>query len=702
MSQSTPTFSKKRLLVTSALPYANGGLHLGHLVEHVQTDIFVRAHKLLGRDVLYVCGDDTHGAPIEINARKLGLTPEEMVARFEAEHVRDFKRFGIEFDGYYGTHHDTNRQFVELIYERLKQKNLFEKRAVEQLYCGQDQRFLPDRFVRGQCPKCGAQDQYGDTCEVCGATYTPADLKEPKCALCGQTPLLKQTEHLFFKLEQCRPELVEWLNSDNQHIQPEVRKSLANWLGEPLKDWCITRDAPYFGFKVPDRPHQYFYVWLDAPIGYIAAAKRAAEALGRSFDDYWLSDDSDVVHVIGKDIVYFHALFWPAILKNAGFQLPRKVHVHGMLRVDGEKMSKSRGTFINAHTFAEHLDPQYLRYYFAAKLGDGVDDLDLSVGEFVNRINADLINKIVNLVSRVTTFVHKNFAGKLSAVPHTLLSERVSRHVHDAYFSFAEMNHAQGVHHVLQIAEYGNSYFQGEGQSANHYGKPPWTLIKESSEQAQEVASLTIHICQALAIALKPVLPHLAAQIEDVLNVPHGHALTPLFALSASHCINAPARLLERVETQAFDAIIDASKESLKVIEQPGLSTPPSKGAKIMESENQPLAPTKPAVDYEQFAALDFRAGKIVAAERVAKSDKLLKLWVDIGEKSPRIVVAGIGLAYQSYEVVGRSVICLANLKPAKLMGIESQGMLLAAGSGGQNLWLSALPDDVAPGSCVQ
>lgn len=701
MSQAKP----RTIVVTSGLPYGNGSIHLGHLVEYTQTDIYVRALKAMGHDAMYVCGDDQHGTPIELNARKRGMAPEAMVEMFQKEHLEDFTKFGISFDGYFGTHSEVNRAYAEEFYRNLKAAKLLDEREMSQLFCNKDQRFLPDRYVRGTCPKCATTDQYGDVCEKCGTTYAPTDLKEPRCALCGEPPVLKATQHLYFKLDACKAELVEWLDHPGR-LQGEIRNFVGGWLDQGLQDWCITRDGPYFGFSVPDMPNKFFYVWLDAPIGYIGATHRAAEKSGRGkafVDRVWRRTSGDdasveIVHVIGKDIVYFHALFWPAMLAKAGFRLPTKLHVHGMLRVNGEKMSKSRGTFINAKTFAEHLDPQYLRYYYASKLTSKPEDVDLAFEDFVNRVNAELINKVVNLYSRVVPFVNVRFAGMLSTSlgsAYAAEQARVRQLVADARAAYDRIDLAAAVAAMLEIADIGNKAFQD--------GKP-WEIIKSDAGKAQDLCTFVVNVCKAVTIILRPVLPDLAAATERMLNVGAVDFSSPLFDLLGVK-IGEAQRLLERIDKTAIDKIVEASVVSETPANVPavpaaspatGVSTPApvASGPVVLEP--------KAEITYDQFAATELRAAKIVSAERVPKSDKLLKLKVDVGEPEHRQVLAGIGLRYQPEELVGKVAVCVVNLKPAKLMGQESRGMMLAAGPGGKDLSLVELPASTPPGSAVK
>lgn len=545
--------SHSPILVTSALPYANGSIHLGHLVEYIQTDILVRFYKLTGRDAIYLCADDTHGTPIEINARKMGISPEELIARFYEEHQQDFRDFQIAFDEYYTTHSPENYKHATYIFQRLKEQGHIETREVEQLYCEEDRRFLPDRYIRGTCPNCGAPDQYGDVCEACGSTYEPTDLIEPKCALCGNPPVIRRSLHYFFRLRDFESFLRDWI-AEPGRVQPEIRRYIENWISEGLRDWDISRDGPYFGFKIPGEEDKYFYVWLDAPVGYIATTEKYCQRVGRNFDEYWHNPDARIIHVIGKDIVYFHTLFWPAMLKGAGYTLPSRVIVHGFLTVNGEKMSKSRGTFITARTYLNHLDPQYLRYYYAAKLSDRPDDLDLNFDDFVYRVNAELVNKIANLVSRVVPFVRKRFEGRLGHLPsdETLIDEvfQKARTVLE-YYEALQFNRA--VESIVDIAELGNKYFQDSA---------PWSVFKEDPGRAQQICTLTANICAIVAALIKPVLPQYSTKVEGILNL-DSLTLRDLSEITVvDHEVGPFETLVERVDPEKIDAMVRASADS--------------------------------------------------------------------------------------------------------------------------------------------
>jgi len=547
--------------------------------------------------------------------------------------------------------------------------------------------------VKGTCPKCGTKDQYGDVCEHCGTTYQPTELTDPRCVMCNTTPVLRSSEHAFIVLERARPEITAWLDKPG-HVQPEIRNFLETWLKEGLKDWCITRDGPYFGFTVPDMPDKYFYVWLDAPIGYIAATHRMAEQGGLNPDVYWRDPSTQITHVIGKDIVYFHAIFWPALLAGAGFTLPEKLHVHGMLRVAGEKMSKTRGTFINAKTFAEHLDPQYLRFYYASKLSAKVEDIDLSLEEFSNRVNAELVNKIANLYSRVVPFVGTKLDGRLGKNSGESLPEaaEVKRLLAAAQKSFLAIDHAAAIQSVLQIADIGNKYFQDS---------KPWEKLKTDVEATRDICTFVINVCKAVTIGIKAVLPQIAEATEAMLACGPVDFQSQLFDL-VDRPIGPTQRLIDRIEFKQLEAIVEASKipdtsAPVSVSASAASPAPVAATAPIKSAE-----PAKAEITYDQFAVTELKAARILSAERVPKSDKLIKLQCDVGEGAPRQVVSGIGLAFTPEQVVGKVVVLVTNLKPAKLMGQESRGMLLAAGPGGKELSLVELPAETVPGSAVK
>jgi methionyl-tRNA synthetase len=536
------------ILITSALPYANGSIHLGHLVEYIQTDILVRFLKLTGRDVAYMCADDTHGTPVEVKARQLGVSPEELVSLYHEEHQQDFRDFHIEFDCFYTTNSPENQAHSEKIFERLREKGHIVKRPVAQYYCESDARFLPDRFIRGTCPNCNAGEQYGDVCEVCGTTYNPTDLTDPRCAICGTAPVIRESVHYFFTLSVYESFLREWIATPGR-LQPEIRRFIENWFKEGLRDWDISRDGPYFGFKIPGEDNKFFYVWLDAPVGYIATTEKYCRETGRDFNAYWIDSKARICHVIGKDIVYFHTLFWPAMLKGADYSLPSRVMVHGFLTINGEKMSKSRGTFINARDYLNHLDPQYLRYYYAAKLNSQPDDIDLNLEDFATRVNAELVNKIANLVSRVVPFVNKQFAGKLTGIPRG--SEETVRQMLDRVplvrAHYESMDFARAVQEIVAISDIANKYFQDNA---------PWELMKSDPAAAQEVCTLAVNACRTVAALIKPVLPRLASDVERILRIPELTFEDAVAFSLLNHDIGPFERLVERVDPKNVEALI--------------------------------------------------------------------------------------------------------------------------------------------------
>lgn len=674
------------LLVTSALPYANGPAHLGHLVEQIQTDVFVRFNRLLGREVLYVCAADTHGTPIEVNARKLGVDPAEMVERFRQEHARDSGGFGISWDIFYTTHSEENREYAARVFESLKKGGYVFEQSVEQFFCETDQRFLPDRFVKGSCPNCGAADQYGDVCERCNKTYEPVDLREPFCVLCGNKPVRRSSTHYFVRLGQ----FTDFLRSFADTLQPEVRNYVTRWLDEGLKDWCVSRDGPYFGFQIPDTD-KFFYVWLDAPIGYISSLVHLAKERGFDPQRFWpgVVDQSargtagaEVVHFIGKDIVYFHTLFWPAMLHAAGFALPAKVHVHGMLNMGGAKMSKSRGRMITAREWLDALDPSYLRYYLAANLGPALDDIEFSQDELRNRVNSQLVNNIGNLVNRTLKFAKANFEGRLSQ-PSPLEDEEraeLDGYVRQAKVAFAEVNYREAVRHIEAYASWFNEFLQNRAQ--------PWKTIKTDRERAQADVTLVANAAKALATLLAPIVPRFSEAIFQQLGIAaQGWDQGVSFDL-ADHSIGTPEALLPPLDAEVLEKLF-APKEAPQAPEQ---------APAVVE----PVEPLEPEIVYDDFAKIDLRVGLVVNAEKVPKADKLLKVTVDVGEGEPRTIAAGIALSYQPEELVGRRVVVVANLAPRKLRGIESRGMLLAASGGPRGLTLAEVPEDAAPGSRVK
>ena len=682
--------SRRKILVTSALPYANGPIHLGHLVEYIQTDIWARFQKMRGHNCIYVCADDAHGTPIMLHAQKKGISPEALIGQVAQEHQADFADFNINFDNYHSTHSEENREIATAIYQHLQEGGHIESRTITQAYDPEKEMFLPDRFIKGECPRCGAEDQHGDSCEVCGATYSPTELKNPVSVVSGATPIEKETEHFFFKLPDFEGMLQYWIKQG--HIQDEIAAKLKEWFDAGLQDWDITRDAPYFGFEIPDAPGKYFYVWLDAPIGYIASFKHLCNQRDDlDFDEFWKKDSkTELYHFIGKDIAYFHTLFWPATLTGSGYRTPSAVWCHGFLTVNGQKMSKSRGTFIMARTYLDHLNPEYLRYYFAAKLGSGIDDIDLNMDDFMARVNSDLVGKVVNIASRCAGFINKRFEGKLSAkLPDTDLHEAfviAGNKIADMY-ERREFGHAMRA--IMLLADKANQYIDD---------KKPWVLIKEQErdKEVQDICTMGLNLFRIIMTYLKPVLPATAKGAEEFLGcVPltWNNYQTPLL----DYTINDFTPLLTRVEKEKIEAIIEDSKHSLAATEESTLEETAGK------SSTGPLVddPISETINFDDFAKLDLRIARISKAEHVEGADKLLKLTLDLGGET-RQVFAGIKSAYQPDKLEGRLTVMVANLAPRKMRFGVSEGMVLAAGPGGEDLFILAPDEGAQPGMRVK
>ncbi|WP_148715661.1 methionine--tRNA ligase [Chitinolyticbacter meiyuanensis] len=701
----------RKILVTSALPYANGAIHLGHLVEYIQTDIWVRFQKMRGHTCHYVCADDTHGTPIMLRAEKEGISPEALIERVHGEHLRDFTGFHVEFDNYYSTNSEENRQYAYRIYDALKSNGKIVNRTISQLYDPVKNMFLPDRFVKGECPKCAAKDQYGDNCEVCGTTYSPTELKNPYSAVSGATPVLKDSEHYFFKLGDCEDFLRGWTRgsaavdgAERPRLQEGAANKMQEWFEAGLTDWDISRDAPYFGFEIPDAPGKYFYVWLDAPVGYMASHRNLCDRLGLDFDSYWNKDsDAELYHFIGKDILYFHALFWPAMLEYSGFRTPTGINAHGFLTVDGAKMSKSRGTFITAESYLRHLNPEWLRYYFAAKLNSAIEDIDLNLEDFAARVNSDLVGKYINIASRAAGFIAKRFGGQLAQeLPeHELVfdpqvAEKLNTEALGGIFETTALQkklyipgqsgrrllqNLQGT--AVEIAAHFESREYAKAirvtmalaDSVNQYvdENKPWELAKQEGQDQKlhEVCSVLINAFRLLTIYLKPVLPKLAADVEAFL------AIAPLSwadadSLLLGHTINVYNHLMTRVDPKAIEAMIEENKQSLA----PAAA---EAAAPTLDYEVPPIADT---ISIDDFMKIDLRVAKIVEAKAVEGADKLVSLMLDIGTET-RHVFAGIKSAYKPEELQGRLTVMVANLAPRKMKFGMSEGMVLAAGGDG-------------------
>ena len=677
----------RKILITSALPYANGSIHLGHMVEYIQTDIWSRFQKLQGHECYYVCADDAHGTPIMLRARGEGIEPEDLIARVWKEHTEDFAGFGIDFDNYHSTHSDENKACASLIYERNRDAGHIARRTISQAYDPEANMFLPDRFIKGTCPKCGADDQYGDNCEACGATYSPTELKNPVSAVSGATPIEKDSEHLFFKLADFEKTLKDWHQAG--HVQAEMANKLDEWFEAGLADWDISRDSPYFGFEIPDAPNKYFYVWLDAPIGYMASFRNLCDKKGIDFDSFWKADsDAELYHFIGKDIIYFHALFWPAMLQGAGFRMPTSVFAHGFLTVDGAKMSKSRGTFIKARTYLKHLNPEYLRYYFAAKLSSKIDDLDLNLDDFAQRVNADLVGKVVNIASRNAGFIKKRYDNKLSATcsePELYQSfvdagDQIAAH-------YENRDYGRAIREIMALADKANQYIDD---------KAPWVIAKEEGkdQELHDISSVGINLFRVLMGYLKPVLPLMATNAEAFLNIEPmtwNSQAKPL----CDHSVNKFKPLMTRVEREKIDAMIEDSKEDLaaeaKVIGK----------AAAQNTANSAIDPIADTIEFDDFAKIDLRIARIIKAEHVKGADKLLQLTLDIGDGT-RNVFAGIKSAYQPEDLEGKLTVMVANLAARKMRFGLSEGMVLAAGPGGKDLFILNPDDGAQPGMRVK
>jgi len=681
--------NKRNILVTSALPYANGPIHIGHLVEYIQTDIWARFQKMRGHRCFYVCADDAHGTPIMLRARQDGIEPEELIARVAEEHKADFADFRIGFDNYHSTHSPENRHYACLIYERNRDKGHIANRTITQAYDPVEQMFLPDRFIKGECPKCGAPDQYGDNCEVCGTSYSPAELKNPYSAVSGAKPEERESEHYFFRLGDFEAMLKAWTRGGS--LQREVANKLDEWFEAGLKEWDISRDAPYFGFEIPDHPGKFFYVWLDAPIGYMASFQNLCDQTEElEFDAFWSpSSGAEVYHFIGKDIIYFHALFWPAMLHGADFRIPTAVFAHGFLTVDGQKMSKSRGTFIKARTYLDHLNSEYLRYYFAAKLSSGVEDIDLNLEDFTLRVNSDLVGKVVNIASRCAGFINKRFGGRLSADPSEL--ELFTKFVcagtliADAY---EQREFSRATREIMALADRANQYIDE---------KAPWMVAKQEGreQELQDICSTGLNLFRILIGYLRPILPGTAQAAEDFLQIP---ALTwkALPEPLVDHEIAKFQPLMTRVESKQIQAMLEASKEDLA--SEKTRETKPHETRTEGHLIKDPIADT---IEYGDFAKVDLRVARIAAADRVEGADKLLSLTLDLGGET-RSVFASISKAYDPKDLVDRHTIMVANLAPRKMRFGTSEGMVLAAGPGGKDIFILSPDAGAEPGMKVK
>ena len=682
----------RKILVTSALPYANGSIHLGHMVEHIQTDVWVRFQKLRGHECHYCCADDTHGTPVMLAAQKQGIAPEDMIAKVREEHLSDFTGFFIGYDNYYSTHSLENKQFSQDIYRALKANGKIESRVIEQLFDPEKQMFLPDRFVKGECPKCHAQDQYGDNCEVCGTTYSPTELINPYSAVSGAKPELRESEHFFFKLGECADFLKAWTSGNNPHdgkphLQAEALNKMKEWLGEgeetTLSDWDISRDAPYFGFEIPDAPGKYFYVWLDAPVGYMASFKNLCDRIGVDFDEYFKADSqTEMYHFIGKDILYFHALFWPAMLHFSGHRAPTGVYAHGFLTVDGQKMSKSRGTFITAKSYLEQgLNPEWMRYYIAAKLNSKIEDIDLNLQDFISRVNSDLVGKYVNIAARASGFIAKRFEGRLKDVSGSALLAKLAAESETIAEQYENREYARALRDIMALADAVNEYVDAN---------KPWELAKQEGqdERLHEVCSELINAFTMLTAYLAPVLPQTAANAAHFLNL---DAITWANTRETlgEHAINKYEHLMQRVEQKQVDDLIEANKQSIQTTPAPAAEE--SKYEKVAEQAS-----------FDDFMKIDMRVAKVLNCEAVEGSTKLLKFDLDFGFEK-RIIFSGIAASYPNpAELNGRMVIAVANFAPRKMakFGV-SEGMILSAATAEGKLRLLDVDAGAQPGDKV-
>ena len=657
----------RRIVVTSALPYANGSIHLGHLVEYIQTDIWVRSQKMAENECVYICADDSHGTPIMLKAKELGITPEELIKKTYDEHVRDFKDFQIEFDNFHTTHSDENKEISQRMYQSLKDKGDIVSKEIEQFYDNEAKMFLPDRFIKGECPKCGAKDQYGDSCEECGATYSPTDVKNPISTVSNTTPVTKKTEHVFFQLSSYESFLKEWMHDND--IQKEIKNKLSEWLEGGLVDWDITRDKPYFGFEIPDLKDKYFYVWLDAPIGYIASHKNYCDKNKQNYLDDWKEDsNTELYHFIGKDIAYFHGLFWPAMLEGAGFRKPNGVFCHGFLTIDGEKMSKSRGTFFNARTYLNHLQPDYLRYYFSSRLTSKIEDIDLSFDDFMTRVNSDLVGKIINIGSRCAKFINKDFDNKLSKdVGNKSLLDTMLSKKNEIISNYESRNFATNIRIITSLSDEVNKYLDEE---------KPWVKIKDqgTKESVQTICTDGINAFRIIIAYLKPVLPDIACKVESMLNA-DPLSYQNISDMILDHKINTFEPLITRINKESIEKMKDENKQEDTATEDTNKIT------------------------IDDFIKVDLRIAKVTNVKEIEDSRKLLELELDIGDET-RTIFAGIKKSYGPDELIGKSVVVIANLKPRKMKFGVSNGMVLATQHDGDIIVLQP-EKDVPPGSKI-
>lgn len=678
-SKNIPSKNKK-ILVTAALPYANGEVHIGHLLEHLQVDVWARAQRLMGHDCIFVCADDTHGTPIMIRAREEGITPEALIAKAHAEHEKDFKDFLIDHQIYYSTNSPENKSLCEEFYHEMKKNGHIEIKAINQLYCPHDKMFLPDRFVKGACPKCNTPDQYGDSCDSCGATYSPSELKGPHCYLCGTAPVEKSSDHYFFKLNNFKNYLQEWLPN---HTQPEVAAKMMEWFKEDLRNWDISRDEPYFGFSIPDAPGKFFYVWVDAPMGYVSSTKKWCELNNKDFNSYWKNEDTEIYHFIGKDITYFHTLFWPALLKSAGYRSPTGVNVHGFVNVNGEKMSKSKGTFISIRNYLNHLDPEYLRYYLSGKLNSKVDDLDLNMDDFTQKVNSDLVGKITNLGSRGAQMLNKSFAGQMTSPDSDglkLITESQSL-LESITKSYTQREYSKVVTEIRQIADNANKYFDE---------KAPWKLVTTDPELTQKVLTTTLNLFRIITIYLSPILPNYSQKVQKLFFETNNYLFNDSQKVIQNQKINSYEHLMTRIDPIKIKEMTEAAKkEAQKVID-------------MRQKAKTNIAPVSSKITIDDFLKIDLRVAEIIDAEIIPEADKLLRLKVSLGNNEIRQIIAGIRSAYSPEQLKGKLTVIVANLEPRKMKFGLSEGMVLAAGEGGKDLYILSPDSGAKPGQKIK
>lgn len=690
--------SQRKILITCALPYANGYIHLGHMVEYLQADFWARFQNMRGHECTYICADDTHGTPIMVKARELGITPEELIAGSYKEHSKDFADFQIKFSHYGSTNSPENKNLCEYFYKKMVEGGHTRSQGIKQLYCDHDKMFLPDRFVKGTCPKCGAKEQYGDSCDACGSTYTPGDLKEVHCSLCGTAPILKDSESIFFKLNDFKAYLEKWIP---EHTSSDISKKMLEWFNEDLHDLDISRDEPYFGFAIPGTDNKkFFYVWVDAPMGYISTTEQWARTQGKSLQDIWQDPTREIYHFIGKDIARFHTIFWPAFLKAAEMRSPNQVFVHGFLMVNGEKMSKSKGTFIAARTYLNHLNPEHLRYYYATKLNSSVDDIDLSLEDFVSRVNSDLVGKITNLGSRGGQMLKKKMDGVMSTPDaegmQLILNAQKKGEAIAGHFEARDF--AKGINEIRSIADDANKYFDE---------KAPWKTLEADPESTKQVITTTLNIFRMLAIYLKPVLPHYTEKVEKLLGE-NDYQWSDIQTVLVNRPINDYEHLATRIEADKVKAMVEESRKineevqaTKKTASTQSAAAKPATPAKATATEDR--NGDKPAeIEFADFEKVDLRIGQVIEAEEIKEADKLLRLKVDIGGGQVRQIIAGIKTAYKADQLLGRKILVCVNLKPRKMKFGMSEGMVLAAGSGGSDLFVLAADDGAQVGQRVK